>query len=143
LGCSKVGLDITAACPDKFEPNRDIIHKAVDFGKMSKSDVNITENPKKAVKDADIVYTDVFHSFGEKKEKRLKVFLPKFQVNRKLLSQSSDALFMHPFPIKRGEEVTYDMVYSQKSIILSQLENRIHVQKALLIKMMGKKIIEV
>lgn len=146
LSCSKIGLDITVACPKEFEPNREIIHRAVDFGKISKCDVNITEYPKKAVKDANIVYTNAFFSFGDKKEKekRLKVFLPDFQVNNKLLSfASSDFLFMHPFPVNRGEEVTYDIIDGPRSIVLDQVENRLHVQKALLIKMMGKKIFKI
>ena len=101
-------------------------------------------NPKKAVKDASIIYNDVFVSMGDEKErkKRLKVFLPKYQVNNKLLSfAASDVLYMHPLPAHRGEEVTYHVIDGPRSIIFDQAENRLHVQKALLIKMVGRRIV--
>jgi len=140
LGCSKVGIDISVASPADFEPNRDIIHRAIDYTKISKSDIVLTEDPKKAVKNANIIYNDTFISMGTEKEKmkRLKVFIPKYQVNDKLLSfAASDVLYMHCLPAHRGEEVTYDVIDGPRSIVIDQAENRLHVQKALLVKIMG------
>jgi len=142
LGCSKVGIDISVGCPKEFQPNTDIIHRAIDYTKISKSDVEITDDPIKAVKDANIVYNDTFVSMGDEEEgeKRMKIFLPKYQVNRKLLNlAASDVIYMHCLPAHRGEEVTYDVIDGPKSIVIDQAENRLHVQKALLVKMMGKK----
>ncbi len=142
LGCSKVGIDISVGCPKEFQPNTDIIHRAIDYTKISKSDVEITDDPIKAVKDANIIYNDTFVSMGdeEEKEKRMKAFLPKYQVNRKLLNLAApDVVYMHCLPAHRGEEVTYDVIDGPKSIVIDQAENRLHVQKGLLVKMMGKK----
>ncbi len=143
LGCSKVGININVASPEDYQPNTDIIHRAVDFTKISKSDVNIMEDPVEAVKDANIIYNDTFISMGDEKEKekRLNVFLPKYQVNKKLLNYAaSNVLYMHCLPAHRGEEVTYDVIDGPRSIVWDQAENRLHAQKALLVKMMGKKI---
>ncbi len=142
LGCSKVGININVACPKGYEPNSDIIHRAIDFTKISKSDINIIENPIEAVKDANIVYNDTFVSMGDEKEreKRLSVFLPKYQVNKKLLNYAaSNVLYMHCLPAHRDEEVTYDVIDGPRSIVWDQAENRLHAQKALLVEMMGKK----
>jgi len=144
LGCSKVGIDISVACPPDFEPNRDIIHRAIDYTKITKSDIMLTEDPIKAVKNANIIYNDTFISMGDEKnkKKRLKAFLPKYQVNDKLLNQAaSDVLYMHPLPAHRGEEVTANVIDGPRSIIFDQAENRLHVQKALLVKMMGSRIL--
>lgn len=143
LGCSKVGIDIAVATPPDFEPNREIIHRAIDYTKITKSDIVLTEDPKKAVKNASIIYNDTFISMGDEKgkKKRLKVFLPKYQVNTKLLNlAASDVLYMHCLPAHRGEEVTYNVIDGPRSIVLDQAENKLHVQKALLVKMMGIRI---
>jgi len=143
LGCSKVGININIACPKEYQPNTEIIHRAIDFTKITKSDVNIMEDPKEAVKDANIVYNDTFVSMGDEKEKekRLSVFLPKYQVNKKLLNYAaSNVLYMHCLPAHRDEEVTYDVIDGHRSIVWDQAENRLHAQKALLVKMIGKKI---
>jgi ornithine carbamoyltransferase len=140
LGCSKMGIDISIACPEEFQPNTDIIHKAVDYTKITKSDVDILEDPVKAVKDANIIYSDVF-LIGNKseKEKRKKIFLPKYQVTRKLMNFAADkVLFMHSLPANRGEEVAYDVIDGSRSIVIDQAENRLHVQKALLTKIVKK-----
>jgi len=144
LGCAKVGINIDVACPKEYEPNTKMIHRAVDYSKITKVDINIFQDPKKAVKDANIIYNDTFVSMDDEKEreKKLKVFLPKYQVNHKLMNYAaSDVLYMHCLAAHRGEEVTYDVIDGPRSIIWDQAENRLHVQKALLVKMMGKKII--
>lgn len=142
LGCSKVGMNINVACPKEYQPKTEIIHRAVDFTKITKSDVNIMEDPVEAVKDANIVYNDTFVSMWNEKEreKRLSIFLPEYQVTKKLLNYAaSNALYMHCLPAKKDEEVAYDVIDGPRSIVWDQAENRLHAQKALLVKMMGKK----
>ena len=142
LGCSKVGMDISVACPKGYEPNKRILKLARNYSKVSKSRIEIKREPKDAVKDANIIYNDTFVSMGEEKErkKRLKVFLPKYQVNEKLLKQAEpDVVYMHCLPAHRGEEVTSRVIDGPHSIVFDQAENRLHTQKALLTKLMGKK----
>jgi len=133
-GCSKVGMNITLACPKGYEPNPEVVSKAKEEGKGSGCKVEVTNDPKKAVKEADIVYTDVWASMGKEKEheKRVKVFKP-YQVNTKLIREAKDDyLFMHCLPAHRGEEVTDEVADSKNSVIFDQAENRLHTQKALM-----------
>jgi len=143
LGCAKVGINIDVACPKGYKPNTQMIHRAVDYSKITKIDVNILDDPIKAVKNANIIYNDTFISMGDEKEKekRLKIFIPKYQVNQKLMNYAaSDVLYMHCLPAHRGEEVTDDIIDGPRSIVWDQAENRLHAQKALLVKLMGTKI---
>ena len=133
-GCSKVGINITLACPKGFEPDPEVVSKAEEEGKKSGCEVRITKDPKEAVKGADIVYTDVWASMGKEKEheKRMKVFKP-YQVNGKLVKEAEeDYIFMHCLPAHRGQEVTDEVADSENSVIFDQAENRLHTQKALL-----------
>jgi ornithine carbamoyltransferase len=133
-GCSKVGMNITLACPKEYEPNPEVISKAKEGGKRSGCKVEVTDDPKKAVREADIIYTDVWTSMGKEKEheKRVKIFKP-YQVNAKLVrGAKEDYLFMHCLPAHRGEEVTDEVADSKNSIIFDQAENRLHTQKALM-----------
>src|SRR4030042_5706118 len=90
-GCSKVGMDITLACPKGYEPNPDVVSKAKEEGKRSGCAVKVTKDLKEAVREADIIYTDVWASMGKEKErgKRLKVFNP-YQVNGKLVKKAKE-----------------------------------------------------
>ena len=140
IACTKVGVDITVACPKEFSPPEDVVKAAQIFSKSSGSVMEIVEDPYEAVKGADIVYTDTFVSMGMEKERerRLKVFLPKYQVNRKLMEATGKfSLFMHCLPAHRGEEVTDEVLDGKWSIVWDQAENRLHTQKALLIKIFG------
>lgn len=133
-GCSKVGMDITLGCPKGYEPNPGVVSEAREEGKRSGCKVKVTKDPKEAVKEADIVYTDVWASMGKEKEheKRVKILKP-FQVNAKLVKEAKeDYLFMHCLPAHRGEEVTDEVADSKNSVIFDQAENRLHTQKALL-----------
>ncbi len=126
IGCKKIGIKIAVATPKGFEP-------------LEKPDLLSTE-PKKAVKDSDIVYTDTWISMGDEKEreKRLKIF-PPYQVNKTLLSQSGrKPLFMHCLPAYRGYEVADDVMDSKQSIVFEQAENRLHIQKAIILKLLKK-----
>jgi ornithine carbamoyltransferase len=140
IGCSKLGVNISVACPKGYEPLPEAIEWAHLNAEKSGAKIEILSDPEEAVKDADVVYTDVFVSMGfeAEREKRLKDFLPKYQVNARLMSMARrDAVFMHCLPAKRGEEVTDDVLDSPQSIVLEQAENRLHSQKALLYLMLS------
>jgi ornithine carbamoyltransferase len=133
-GCSKVGMNITLACPKQYEPNAGVVSKAKGEAKKSGCRVKVTNDPKEAVREADIIYTDVWASMGKEKEreKRIKLLKP-YQVNSKLIrGAKEDYLFMHCLPAHRGEEVTDEVADSKNSIIFDQAENRLHTQKALM-----------
>lgn len=133
-GCSKMGIDIFVATPKGFEPNEGVILEAEREAKIKNSKVIITNDPKEAVKDADVVYTDVWVSMGkeEEKEERMRVFKP-YQVNTELVRLAKqDYIFMHCLPAHRGEEVTEDVANYKNSVIFDQAENRLHTQKAIL-----------
>jgi ornithine carbamoyltransferase len=133
-GCSKVGIDITLACPKGYEPNPGVVSQAQKESERTRGEVRVTNDPKEAVKSADIIYTDVWTSMGKEKEheERLNKFSP-FQVNIQLVKEAKeDYLFMHCLPAHRGEEVTDEVADSKHSIIFDQAENRLHTQKALL-----------
>jgi ornithine carbamoyltransferase len=137
-GCSKVGMDITLACPKGYEPDPNVVSKAKEEGKRSGGEVKVTKDPKEAVSEADIIYTDVWASMGKEKEheKRVKIFKP-YQVNTKLIKEAKeDYIFMHCLPAHRGEEVTDEVADSNNSVIFDQAENRLHTQKALMALMM-------
>ena len=127
-------MDIVLACPKSYEPNPEVVSKAKEEGKRSGCKVKVTHDPKEAVQNADIVYTDVWASMGQEKEheKRIKVFKP-YQVNAKLVKGAKENyIFMHCLPAHRGEEVTDEVADSRNSVIFDQAENRLHTQKALM-----------
>jgi ornithine carbamoyltransferase len=93
----------------------------------------LTTNPLKAIKNADIVVTDTFTSIHDRDPKRIKKFLPKYQVNSNLMKHAkTDAIFMHCLPAKRGSEVTSSVIDGSQSVVWDEAENRLHTQKALL-----------
>ena len=133
-GCSKVGMNIVLGCPKGYEPNPEVVAKGKEEAKQKGCSVKVTNDPKEAVKSADIVYTDVWASMGKEKEheERIRVFKP-YQINAKLVKEAKeDYLFMHCLPAHRGEEVTDEVADSKNSVIFDQAENRMHTQKALL-----------
>ncbi|MGZ3533821.1 MAG: ornithine carbamoyltransferase [Thermodesulfobacteriota bacterium] len=133
-GCSKVGMTITLACPRGHEPSPKVVSEAKEEGRRSGCKVNVTNDPREAVRCADIIYTDVWASMGKEKEheQRVKIFKP-FQVNGRLVKEAKkDYLFMHCLPAHRGEEVTDEVADSKNSVIFDQAENRLHTQKALM-----------
>ncbi len=135
IGCTKTGMNISVACPDEFRPNAKAIEWAQKNAKETGSRVEITTEPAKAVKNADVIYTDVFVSMGSEaeREKRLRAFMPKYQVTERLFTPAAEnAVFMHCLPAHRGEEVTNEVIDGPKSIVWDQAENRLHTAKALL-----------
>jgi ornithine carbamoyltransferase len=133
-GCSKVGMDIIIASPKGYEPHPDVVSQAKKEAKRNGGEVKVTNDPKEAVKGADIVYTDVWASMGKEREReeRIKIFKP-YQVNGNLVKGAKgDYIFMHCLPAHRGEEVTEEVADSKNSVIFDQAENRLHTQKALM-----------
>jgi ornithine carbamoyltransferase len=141
FAAAKVGLNLTVATPNGFEPNEEIVGMALKDAKHAGVEINILNDPVIAAKDADVIYTDVWASMGQEKEteKRRKVF-SKFQVNSELVKLAKpDYIFMHCLPAHRGDEVTDQVIDSPNSIVFDQAENRLHVQKAILVKLLGNK----
>ncbi len=139
-GCSKVGLDLTVATPRGYEPGKEIQEQALVEASKSGARIEVVCEPSKAVADADIVYTDAWVSMGKEKEhkKRLRAFRS-YQVDSDLLKRAKpDYLIMHCLPAHRGEEITDEVIDSSQSIVFDQAENRLHVQKAILLLLLGK-----
>ena len=133
LGCSKLKTRISVATPDGFEPSNVVVSTA-----KLHTDIEITNDPTNAVEDADVVMTDTFVSIHNTDKDRLSKFLPKFQVNSDLMKNAKkDAIFLHCLPAKRDQEVTSDVIDGPQSVIWDEAENRLHVQKALLVSLLN------
>jgi len=135
IGCSKVGINISVACPDEYRPYEKAVKWAMENSKQSGSEVEITNDPYRAVVNANVIYTDTFISMGmeAERDKRLRIFLPKYQVNMSLLKHAAeDTVFMHCLPAHREEEVSTDVIDGPRSTVWDQAENRLHTSKALL-----------
>ena len=133
----KIPFHFSVACPEGFEPDKDLMQKVKDVGISS---VEVVNDPYVSVKDADVVYTDVWASMGQKEEaeERRKLF-SKFQINDKLMnSTGKKTFFMHCLPAERGIEVTDSVCDAPYSIIFDQAENRMHAQNAIMLKLMEK-----
>ena len=140
LGAAKSGCNITIATPSGYKPNPEILKLAEEDGKETGSRFHFTDEPSEAVKEADAIYTDAWVSMGQEQEKeeRAEIFAP-FQVNKELMAKGkSDAFFMHCLPAHRGEEVTDDVIDSSQSIVYDQAENRLHIQKAIMLLLLEK-----
>lgn len=137
---SSTGMNFAIASPPDYSLDDETLHIAQEFARDNKSDVLLTSDPREAVKNADIIYTDVWTSMGQEAEvdTRRSIFAP-YQVNASLLSMTrEDALFMHPLPAHHGEEITEGLLEHPKSVVFDQAENRLHIQKAILVELLGK-----
>ncbi|HEU5120041.1 MAG TPA: ornithine carbamoyltransferase [Candidatus Nitrosocosmicus sp.] len=135
LGCSKLGIDISVSTPLGFEPLDWITEIARIESKKNNSSLLITSDPQEAIADADVVVTDTHISIGKENEinNREKLFFPKYQVNSELVKLAKkDYIFMHCLPAKRGKEVSSSVIDGPHSVVWTEAENRLHVQKALL-----------
>jgi ornithine carbamoyltransferase len=138
FGGALLGANVWIASPLDYEPRGDAVAWALHRASQTNATVTITNDPRRAVAGADVVYTDVWTSMGQESEarERRQVFRP-YQVNAELFSLAKpDAIFMHCLPAHRGEEVTTDVIDSAHSVVFQQAENRLHVQKAILIELM-------
>ena len=133
----RVPINFVCCCPEEYTPDQNTINKALE-DKIS--DIAVSHNPKDAIKHADIVYTDVWASMGQKKEtaQREKIF-SNFQVNESLMEASGKrTLFMHCLPAERGREVTDGVMEADYSIVFDQAENRMHIQNAIMVYLSEK-----
>ncbi|SDI54849.1 ornithine carbamoyltransferase [Natribacillus halophilus] len=131
---AKLGMDITLSTPEGYEGEADVWAEARAIAEQTGSKVAHVVDPREALQDADIVYTDVWVSMGVEKEadKRNKAFR-RYQVNEELMSLAKkEAIFMHCLPAHRGEEVSAEVIDGPQSVVFDQAENRLHVQKAIL-----------
>ena len=127
-GSALSGIDISIATPKEFQPNKTVV-------KESKKSINVelTTDPFLATKNADVVVTDTHFSIHNQDQKRIAKFLPKYQVNAKLMNNADkNAIFMHCLPAKRKQEVTSSVIDGSHSVVWDEAENRLHTQKALL-----------
>ncbi len=138
-GCAHVGIDISIGCPDELVPKKEIVEQARKLAKNSGSRIIITNNPKEAVKNADIVYADTWMSYHIDpilKEKRIKILKP-YQVNSEIVKYAKkDFIFMNCLPAMRGYEQTAEIIDGEHSVVFDQAENRLHMQKAILLELM-------
>ncbi|MDD3819587.1 MAG: ornithine carbamoyltransferase [Actinomycetota bacterium] len=132
IGFSKLGIDITICCPEKYSPAKEILEYAES--QKNGSRVYIVNNPVDAVKDADVIYTDVWFSMGQEMDDSKLAELKKYQVNSELLKGAKkEVKIMHCLPAHPGQEITSEVLYGKNSIVLKQAENRLHAQKGLLV----------
>ncbi len=134
FGGTKFGMHVSVATPEGYEPNSKAKKLSEQFAKESGGSLTITHNPMEAVKDADVIYTDVWASMGEEAEhdKRVKVMKP-YQINDNLVSKANkNAIVMHCLPAHRGEEIVDSVIDGPHSVVWDQAENRLHIQKAIL-----------
>ena len=133
VGCIKMGMEVSVACPKGYEPDADIMAWAKENGKFT-----CTDDVLEAAKDADVLYTDVWASMGQEAEaeERKKIFKG-YQINSEVMGVAkSDAMVMHCLPAHRGEEITEDVLEAHADEIFDEAENRLHAQKAVLVKCM-------
>ncbi len=139
LAAATLGTSISIATPKGYEPDAGITAQAKAIGRTTGAIIEITNDPEKAATGANAIYTDVWASMGQETEakERARIFAP-YQVNQQLFDLAApDAFFMHCLPAHRGEEVTADVIDSPRSIVFDQAENRMHVQKAILLMLLG------
>ncbi len=128
MGCSKVNMDVAIASPHGYSPARSVVERAMQYG-----NVLITDDVAEAVKGADIVYTDVFISMSEEDDEQKKRKLARYRVTPEVMALAKeDAVFMHCMPVRRGKEVSAEVIDGPRSIVYDQAENRLHLNKAAL-----------
>lgn len=136
--CAKIGINMNVATPKGYAPLRQVLGESQKAAALKKAEINLFNSPRQAVRGADVIYTDVWASMGQEKEARArKKAFRLFQINDELVKLAKKtALIMHCLPAHRGEEITDEVIESKNSVIFDQAENRLHVQKAILIKLL-------
>jgi len=138
MGAAKLGVHLSVATPEGYAPDADIIRQTEEAAAETGAKISISRDPKEAVADADVVYTDVWASMGfEQEQKEREIAFANYQVNEELMKYAkNDYLFMHCLPAHRGEEVSEGVIDGKHSIIFDQAENRLHAQKAIMAAIM-------
>jgi ornithine carbamoyltransferase len=139
LSACLVGMNFHFASPPRYDMKEEVLNQGKEFAALSGSQIRLTNDPYEAAKDADIIYTDVWASMGQEAEaEKRRLAFSGYQVDNKLLSSAKgDALFMHPLPAHHGEEISAGLLDDPRSVVFDQAENRLHLQKALLVKLLS------
>jgi len=138
--CAKLGVNMNVGCPKGYEPDGSVLRDSKTAAEANGAAINLFNDAFSAVKSADVIYTDVWASMGQEDEaKARKEAFKDFQVNKNLVKLAkADVLIMHCLPAHRGEEITDDALESKNAVVFDEAENRMHVQKAILIKLLGR-----
>jgi ornithine carbamoyltransferase len=139
LSACLLGMNFHLASPQGYNFKPEVLNQGKEFGAISGSQIRLTNDPYEAAKDADIIYTDVWASMGQEAEaEKRRLAFSGYQVDNKLLSSAKgDVLFMHPLPAHHGEEISAGLLDDPRSAVFDQAENRLHLQKALLVKLLS------
>ncbi len=139
LSACLVGMNFRLASPSGYHIKENILNQGKEFAALSGSQIRLTPDPYEATRDADIVYTDVWTSMGQEAEaEKRRLAFSGYQIDNKLLnSAKEDAIFMHPLPAHNGEEISDGLLNDPRSVVFDQAENRLHLQKALLVKLLS------
>lgn len=131
VGCLKVGMSVSIACPDDYQPDEQVLEFAKDFGDK----FFMTDKPLEAAKDCDVLFTDVWTSMGEEAEtEKRKIAFDGYQINDEIMAQAKpDAMVQHCLPAHRGEEITEEVFEAHADEIFEEAENRLHAQKAVMV----------
>lgn len=136
VGGLKVGMSVSIACPDDYQPDKEVLDFAAQYGDK----FTMTDKPIEAAKDADVLFTDVWTSMGEEAEtEKRKIAFNGYQINDEIMSVAKpDAMVQHCLPAHREEEITEKVFEAHADEIFEEAENRLHAQKAVMVKVMGK-----
>jgi ornithine carbamoyltransferase len=139
LACVAMGINFNIATPEGYAVTEDIMGTAKECAAGTNANIFCTVQPLDAAEGADVIYTDVWTSMGQEEEsEKRRLAFERYKITKEIMDQAKeDAIFMHPLPAHRDEEVTDDVLYSPASVVFDQAENRMHVQKALLAEMLG------
>lgn len=139
MGAAKLGVHMSVATPEGYEPDEDIVRQTNAVAAETGAKIQVVRDPREAIENADVVYTDVWASMGQEAEqKEREVAFAAYQVNDDLVKYAQkDYLFMHCLPAHRGEEVSEGVIDGKQSIIFDQAENRLHAQKAIMAAIMS------
>ncbi|HDS29557.1 MAG TPA: ornithine carbamoyltransferase [Firmicutes bacterium] len=141
-GCPLAGMNIRTAGPASpdFQPLPEVIDRAAELAELNGTTIEVLADPVAAVRDADVVYTDSwmsYHIADDERESRFKTLMP-YQVNAALMKHSKpSAIFMNCLPAMRGEEQTGEVIDGEQSVVFEQAENRLHIQKAIMLRLVG------
>ena len=139
IGCLTLGMHISIANPLGYKPPKYYIEKGKALAIKNSVSFEMTEDPKVAIKDADVIITDVWASMGQESEtKKRQIAFKGYQVNSEIMKLANDdAIVLHCLPAHRGEEITVEIIEAHANVIFEEAENRLHAQKAILVKLLS------
>ncbi len=140
IGCSKVGVHVTIIAPEELQPEAELVAQCEEYARASGSVVTVTSD-RNAVKDADVLYTDVWCSMGEEEKAAERIrLLKEYQINAELMAMTGkeETIFMHCLPAVKGNEVTEEVFESDASVVFDEAENRLHTIKAVMVATLGE-----